>query len=277
MIYLKKLRTSQPQGSLQINWGNPLAQGLSAAFDLQSSRDLITQATPSVNTSTRTARNQKVGRAFSAGTNTQFPHRSNFALTGQMTALVVMDINALSDYTAIIAKQATATTYNIYEFRAANTTSGNLSLVEGSATDYAIWDSPSSIISAGFSGVVGFTRDTNVAATGTRNFYANGRKFSSSLTRSMTGNIADDGLSPVYLGTRADGVTKLNGNIYLTALWSRVLSDSEITSFSNNPWQIFAPSSLAYLSSSAEPPAPTIYEFQSFSRGVGRGIARGIA
>lgn len=276
MIYLRKLRTNQPQGPIQVDWGNPLARGLSAAFDLQSSRDLITQATPSVNTSIQIIKNQKVGRAFSAGTNTQFPHRSNFALTGVMTALVLMDVNALSGYTPIITKQATSTTYNIYELRASTEFGGAMALVEGRLTDYAVWETASPVISAGFSGVVGFTRNANTV-TGERNFYANGKKFSSTITRSMTGNITDDGLSPVYLGTRQDAVTKLNGNIYLAVLWSRVLSDNEIASFSANPWQIFAPSYSMLLASGAAPPASTIYEFNSLNRGVGRGIARGIA
>jgi len=47
--------------------------------------------------------------------------------------------------------------------------------------------------------------------------------------------------------------------------WQRALSDAEAQSMANNPQQILAAA------------ATPIYEFQSFSRGVGRGIARGIA
>jgi len=65
--------------------------------------------------------------------------------------------------------------------------------------------------------------------------------------------------------------------IYVVFYWNRVLNDNEIASVSNNPWQIFVPSSLTYLPLGAAPPASTIYEFQTFGRGIGRGIARGIA
>lgn len=47
--------------------------------------------------------------------------------------------------------------------------------------------------------------------------------------------------------------------------WTRALSDTEAQSMANNPQQILAAASTS------------IYEFQPFSRGVGRGIARGIA
>jgi hypothetical protein len=47
--------------------------------------------------------------------------------------------------------------------------------------------------------------------------------------------------------------------------WSRALSDAEAQSMADTPQQIIASA------------APTIYEFASFNRGIGRGIARGIA
>jgi len=47
--------------------------------------------------------------------------------------------------------------------------------------------------------------------------------------------------------------------------WTRALSDAEAQSMADNPQQILTA------------PVTPIYEFQSFSRGVGRGIARGIA
>jgi hypothetical protein len=49
------------------------------------------------------------------------------------------------------------------------------------------------------------------------------------------------------------------------ARWTRALSDAEAQSMADNPQQILAAA------------ATPIYEFNSFNRGVGRGIARGIA
>jgi hypothetical protein len=62
-------------------------------------------------------------------------------------------------------------------------------------------------------------------------------------------------------------------------IWGRSLSNAEAYSRYINRWSLFAPSKNVMLSdfSGAAPPAPTIYEFQTFGRGVGRGIARGIA
>jgi len=66
-------------------------------------------------------------------------------------------------------------------------------------------------------------------------------------------------------------------NLLTAFIATRPWSQAEVTSWTNNPWQIFAPSSYTQLVTGAAPPAPTIYEFQTFGRGVGRGIARGIA
>ena len=49
-----------------------------------------------------------------------------------------------------------------------------------------------------------------------------------------------------YAGTRSFG-----GEVYLTMLWNRALSDAELKSLSDNPWQIFAPDSRALYGASS--------------------------
>lgn len=70
--------------------------------------------------------------------------------------------------------------------------------------------------------------------------------------------------------------TTFIGGVYAIFGWNGIaLSLSQLHSLSVNPWQLFS-SPVYYLPLSGAI-SPTIYEFQSLSRGVGRGIARGIA
>lgn len=67
-------------------------------------------------------------------------------------------------------------------------------------------------------------------------------------------------------------------SVGMVNIWNRALTNAEAYSRYMNRWSLFAPSKSVMLSDfSGAAPAPTIYELQSFSRGVGRGIAGGIA
>lgn len=66
-------------------------------------------------------------------------------------------------------------------------------------------------------------------------------------------------------GWSGGGLIIYPGRFRAYGRWTRALSDAEAQSMANTPQQIIASA------------APTIYEFNSFSRGIGRGIARGIA
>lgn len=241
----------QPQGPVAVDWGNPLTRGLKAAFDLRTVRDLVTQTGPSLDTASTVVNWQGVGKTFPSTTTTQFAHRSNYALTGPMTAFVLADINTLSNYTQFISKEQNATTNVAYEFRCGvgSATGSELVLVEATAGgEFAIWCTFPSVVSAGFSGSVAFTRDSGIVNGGNRNFFANGKKFSGALSYSSgSTSIGDDGASAVIFGSRVDAVTRLDGRVYLASLWDRALSDSEIAALSENPWQLFrAPRPIIY-------------------------------
>lgn len=66
-------------------------------------------------------------------------------------------------------------------------------------------------------------------------------------------------------------------NLLTAFVSTRTWSQAEVTSWNNNPWQIFMPTGVVFLPTGTAPPVTTANTFQSFSRGVGRGIARGIA
>lgn len=86
-------------------------------------------------------------------------------------------------------------------------------------------------------------------------------------------------MSEVRLFSRTDGYpnTADNGTqCSFFGVWSRALTQKEIIAVRQNPYQLLSKSSKTLFYPDAAP-APTIYEFQSLNRGVGRGIARGIA
>ena len=90
-------------------------------------------------------------------------------------------------------------------------------------------------------------------------------------------SLDDTNAAPLQLGRFTDG-SPMTGSISLANVWGRGLSDAEAYSRYVNRWSLFtAPKGVMLSDFSGAAPSPTIYEFQSFSRGVGRGIARGIA
>jgi hypothetical protein len=65
-------------------------------------------------------------------------------------------------------------------------------------------------------------------------------------------------------------------NILTAFAATRPWSQAEVTSWTNNPWQLFAPSTVTVLNPTGAPPSVTDYS-SPMSRGIFRGIERGVA
>ena len=243
MILIRRPWTRQPPATRKPAIGSPLCAGLSALFDCGLATELISGQRASNRTSSLVARPLGQPDDYSGGSNQQYPHIDAYAITGPLTIVCALELDALSQYSAIISKQATTTTYAPYEWRLSDSaTDGKMAFLRSKTVGYRPWKASSAIVSASASTVQVLAMRSNGSVVETPvDAFVNGVKTALTTTYTDTGAIADNGSSTVWIGRRYDGATYLDGRIYYVALWARGLSDAEIGVLSQNPWSVYAP------------------------------------
>lgn len=190
-------------------------QGLVALFDLSSGTELISGQL-GTNTAVDSATRYGAGRDYSGTANTQFAHRAQYAQTGPITLFACVEIDALSNYTAIIAKQETATRNASFEFRIGNAYPGEAGafLLRADGTNYAFHQAGATTVSAGYRGVIAITSNSGTLSNGSSTIYWDGG--SRALGAISGGSGCSDNGAAVWIGRRIDGGTQLDGrNVYV--------------------------------------------------------------
>jgi hypothetical protein len=259
MILVRQPWTRQPPPSVGFDrrWLN---RGLVALFDQRLGLERVQNVWASSNTATVVPSVRGVGGDYTGTANTQYPHRDAYATVGAMSIVALVDVDALTNYSAIIAKQENSTTRCPYELRLGNApTDGKINLVRANATTFEVRTSASSIVSAGFSGVVGVSSPNGNLNPMTVNAYVGANKYSLSVDGGGAGSdvATDNGTSSVWIGRRSDGATQLDGKIYWVALFNRELLDAEWTALAANPWQLFEPRQI-YIPTAEAATGPTV-------------------
>ena len=241
-LILPRRFTQQPQYPVGIDRSNPLAHGLVAIFDPLSLR--FGDLPPVGNTSLPRVGTSGVGVTTAAAGNKfiEFAHNEKFAQTGDLSLGFVFDVDALTDYSALISKEGTTTTNVPYELRAGSAATGsNFELLRANGSSYKSFAGVGNKLTVGQKNV----RLVITAPSGIENAptgYINGQKFSMpTASGSGTGASADNGTSKVQIGTRPDAVTYFDGGFYLVGIWNRQLTEPEAIEWTCNPWQIFRP------------------------------------
>lgn len=240
MISRKIPWTSQPQYPVQIDWSNPLTRGLVGLFDSVNSIDLVDNGFPSTNSVTQGVVSK--GRIANFSNSAQiYPHKPRYAVTGALTIFTPLVVTSLANYSGILSKSSDYSTFPFELRLGASPTTSEINFERGGGGTASAFKGSGSLISAN-PGVVQYlvvrciSGDINIApdvfvnkakTTLGRNGYA-----------TITGTASDNG-SALRVGNRFDTTTYLNGGIQYLGLWNRALSDSEILSLSDNPWQIF--------------------------------------
>lgn len=240
------------------------ARGLVALFDTRLGVELIHNNRASNLTSTLLPSVAGMAADFSGTANQQYAHRPAYATTGAMTLVIICDVDALSGYGALIAKQETTTTYCPYELRLGNGSSDSqLSWLRGSNGPYQLGTSAgSNLVAAGAKDVRLIWRINENTTAGSA--FANG----------VRSDFISAGLSPldngaaVWIGRRYDGVTQLDGRIYYVALFNRAISDAEALALTVNPWQVYGKRPRQVFRASAASTVPARYYFDMLA---GRG------
>lgn len=265
MAWIHRRETSrvQPQALRAVSpvWRS---RGLVALFDTRAGIELLHNNPASNLTSTLSPAVAGMAADFSGSANQQYAHRPAYATTGAMTLVIMCDVDALSGYGALIAKQATVTTYCPYELRIGDgSTDSKISWLRGASGPYVFGTaSASNLITAGDKAVRLIWRINADSTAGSA--FVNGARYDFS----AGGGVPLDNGSSVWIGRRSDGATQLDGRIYYVALFNRAISDFEAFMITAKPWQLYAKRQRQVFRASAATTVPARYYFDMLA---GRG------
>jgi hypothetical protein len=241
----KTLRTvvrkqiAQPQGAVQVNWSNPITQGLEVAIlHNQTNQAVLNLANPNLTFSiTNTGSNfVKTPRLIGVGNNFA---DSNFTFQSQATlglrnasptgfTVGSVAVASASNVIAMLAAQDRGNATRVFQFRQNASNLLEFTTFTGSSSQIVstVWPSrlTGGTVAASVSGTaMSLAVDgvlTNATVTTANNLSNTGERL----------DIAIRGIANNWVGT-----------ISLSALWSRKLTDTELVSWTQNPWQLFAP------------------------------------
>jgi hypothetical protein len=246
------------------------AHGLVALFDTRLGVELIHNNRASNLTTSVSSGVGGIAADFSGTANQQYAHREAYSTTGAMTLVFLLDVNALSNFGALIAKQGTTTSNCPYEIRlgAVSPTAGDLQCLRASASAYSFSTvSGSNIIFAGDKFVRLIVRFTDADEVPIGHAFVNGTKYA--FGGVPVGRVpTDNTLATVWIGRRYDGATQLDGRIYYVALFNRAISDAEVLALTVNPWQVYDKRQRQVFRASAATTVPARYYFDMLA---GRG------
>lgn len=239
--YFKKVlvpRTVQPEPGVGVNqkW---LDRGLVALFDCRQAMELISGDRATNDTTTFGPSNNGIAADFSSTANQQYAHRDAYAITSAITIVALCDIDALTNYGAIISKMGTVTTNVPYELRVGAAATDSFINFARANTSVRDRRGASNRLTAPFSGLIAVTAPSGLIESAAT-LYVNNVPTVLSSNASGTGLGTDNG-SAVWIGRRYDGATQLDGRIYYVALFSRDLSDDENNELYLNRFDLYEP------------------------------------
>ena len=227
--------TQQPQQACEIDWSNPITQGLAIAVmpNANSAREL-TLSTPSakVGSPSNSVGSRGVASIGSGGANYfTFTDYDKYDLVGPITVIAVVDGISGGVSGGYLSKGPIDTANTPFFF---GRSGAIVSLSRGGASDYQRFNTTNTVTVPGAPCVFGVTQNGVLGSGATCNYYLNGVTPGSSAGGGMANTVAAANALPV----RFAGTTE---KVYLALAFNRVLSGAEIKSLSDNPWQIFKP------------------------------------
>ena len=238
-----RLRDSSPVNA-PVNRARSRQPGVRAFFDLTLGLELITGRPPVGFNSAGVfpKHSGKGGYDFSNQANVQWAHHPNFVLLGTGFVFFKMDLDAISNFGAIISKQNTTTTQCPYEIRMGRTAGDSNIHITRSNTTNKSYDTNINRVSAGAQSVViGIRFNAAAVDTAPDVFIAGAKVAAGTSSGTGTGAPTDDGSSLVCIGRRAAGTTYLDGRIYWVALGDYAPSDEQMLAWLRYPDQLRPP------------------------------------
>lgn len=223
-------RTTQPQDAVGVDWNNPLTRGLTRAVKGNGSKEEVSSAF-----------NQNNGTVYTSVMGVGFGTNSGSSITFPDTPVSLYTIFSLAQaYTAaevaLLTRTAGAAAYNqnfALSLAGGVTPKAGHKNVSGNAYPYvtsSISVAPNTLVAAASvyngSSIKVFTNGALGGSIAATDPYTS---FAGSVTQ--IGAVDGTARTANYRG----------GGIWLSLIFNRALSDAEIKSLSDNPWQIFEP------------------------------------
>lgn len=218
-------------------------RGMVALFDTVHGVELISNSLASVRTALPMAAKDGAPADFST-TYQRYAHRPAYAQTGPCTIAMVLDVDALTNYGHLIAKQRTNGNDIPFELRLGSGSGDsrvNLTRASASSSGGAT-GSGSDLISAGSTSVL-LIASMGFGIGPAFDLWIDGKKYSVAANDDGTG-ASDDGASDLWIGQRQDGVTQLDGRIYYAALFDRQFSDAMASELTADRFSIYESGSI---------------------------------
>ena len=238
----RRIRRRQPQAA-RTETSIPLAKGLKGLWGCVGNGPLIDcyhNRIPSSFSTTVGLGTSGIGAANSGSQQITFAYHPDYSLSSGtgITIACLFDLAALTNYSALIACQD-STTQNGWELRlGATATNSIINFLRASGSGYTAFNSAGQQFAAPSSNQF-LAVMSDYIMTDAPNANVNGAlvAFSSS-SGSGTGSMTFSS-SSLYLTTRLDSVTVLDGTLYFAAIWNRQLTFNETEAVRLNPWQLF--------------------------------------
>ena len=247
--FIRKPWTIQPQGPVRIDWSNPLTRGLVFVHQgVPFLPDLVSGRAPNVVGTVTPTIVGPMGRSYGFGTGGSsgtvwYTRDAALEPSDAVTALgFVRRTGTLPAYSRPFGKtyfNGGASPYLSYdiEYNPAGAGQSNVGANITASGPVLISTPTLTSIDSTIPHVVGLSYDRT-----TLKLWQNGRVLTSVVgggplvyDTSASGNFI---VSGSHSGAASNAWA---GDIYLVAVWNRALTDIEQKSFSNNPWQVFAP------------------------------------
>jgi len=240
MTTLKRVRTTQPQGACAIDWRNDLSKGLvsfgtalnGTPYDFVVKQRLLKNNTAAVGPSSE-------GIAAISSTDLTDHWYLNYPYIASSTPAITLFVWAYST-TTVDVKRA------LRLFVPGNSTASQITFGDSFYSRvYADVSVVGGAVSCpGTIGAVVANKPTLIVFTQSLSSYAlwvdrARQNYGASTGTNVLGGIT--GITIAGGGTFSGKGTSLKGGVICWGVWTRAISDTEIKSLSDNPWQIFAP------------------------------------
>jgi len=222
-ILRSRVRTTQPQQAVGINWSNPMSSQLLMAAVGGIKINLISGASPILAVgSLRTIVSEK-GVALTSNSSSDY---HDYAINyGPEYTIVNYGVSRGGSGISMYLDDDNSSSSRKFQFR---TNQNKVEFIPFSGTSYIVVNAAGDI-------AVPHVAVATITSTGNVSVFYNKTKSTGTL-----GGVPNSGTS-VRVGGFKGGGQYLNGDIYLQYVFNRALSDVEVFSIVNNPWQIFAP------------------------------------
>jgi hypothetical protein len=230
---------SQPQEVVQVDWGNPITSGLVAIYSAAASFEGVSGALGAMVNGSFGAKQRGIAFTPESGFGAvSFPQRSSHDVLGAITCMAVARATSTSA-DALIACKGTSNGATNSPYNFGMNSGGNVYL-NRAAGGTIIWRSTETPLTSSEPCVIASSQVGTIQTSPT--FYHNGALLGTTLQYNGGGSgAAVASTNGLRIGSRVDNAIGWPGDIYLFAVWSRVLSAAEHRNLADNPWQLFAP------------------------------------